>query len=57
MEIKIDQKKCNLCKKCINVCPMNALKKSGNKIKVDFDHCTKCSLCIINCPEDAISLK
>jgi len=49
---------CNQCKKCISVCPVEALswdEKLGI-VRVDADKCTGCGQCIEACDEAAIFL-
>lgn len=55
--IEIDSKKCDLCGKCVNVCPRKVLSIEDEKIKVVklFD-CTLCRDCMDACPMSAISV-
>lgn len=57
MKIVINHEKCTLCGKCIEACPMNLIKKVGNKMKIDNSRCIKCRMCITVCKNDAIRLK
>jgi DNA-directed RNA polymerase subunit D len=55
--IKISSK-CNMCKECIDACPLNILKATKTKITVtDKKLCTLCNSCAEVCDEDAISVK
>lgn len=54
-KLKIDNKKCIKCKKCISLCPMNNLEIIDNKI-ITKNKCTMCYRCITNCPSKAITL-
>lgn len=50
--------KCDLCGKCIEVCPRNILKMNENTVKVtDIIECSMCKLCEKACDIKAISVK
>jgi ferredoxin len=58
--------KCNGCGKCIDVCPINALKLVSaenpekpklKKIEIDEDLCLGCGVCLRNCKTKALLLK
>ncbi len=57
----IDQSFCTQCGKCVNSCPVEAIKvtkKDGKTIhEIDPALCTQCGICIDNCPEEVISAK
>jgi pyruvate formate lyase activating enzyme len=42
--------KCMACKKCIEICSQNALKKVNNKLYRNFEICTNCGNCVKICP-------
>jgi pyruvate formate lyase activating enzyme len=51
-QLMYDREKCNGCSKCINGCPQNAIKLSGEKVLVDAEKCNFCGSCLdycINC--------
>ncbi|QPM67643.1 electron transfer flavoprotein subunit alpha [Atribacter laminatus] len=52
-ELVINHNRCNLCGKCITVCPFNAISMHGGKIEISAG-CKMCKLCSKNCPEQAI---
>jgi len=62
---KIDHDRCKRCKRCINLCPVNAIFLSyGEKddlsdsyIRVREDICIGCGICATNCAWDAITLE
>ena len=55
--IKINSK-CNMCKECIDTCPVNILKASKSKITVtDIKQCTLCNSCVEACDAGAIAVK
>lgn len=59
-KIEIDSKRCDLCAKCVEICPRKVLTKNGNKIVVqDLSACTLCQDCAEVCPENppAIDVK
>jgi len=56
--VEIDQKKCNLCKKCVETCPKNILEIKNNKLVVtDIEKCTTCKSCMEICENNAITTK
>ncbi len=56
-KISYESDKCNLCKKCIKICPDNALKIQEEKIIIDESKCLKCGLCTRVCPESALFIE
>jgi len=49
---------CTLCEDCINVCPVNIIKKGDTEVKiVDMDKCILCSQCEDICEVDAIRIE
>jgi DNA-directed RNA polymerase subunit D len=56
-EIKIDKELCNLCGKCVEVCPKKVLKVDGGRIKVERAlDCIICKQCVNVCPVKAIDV-
>ncbi len=55
MAIKINLEKCDGCGKCVEVCPVNAIKVENEKASVN-DECVDCGTCVEECPKKAISL-
>ncbi len=51
--LKFDLSKCDLCRKCIELCPFDALHMGKNGIVVN-EKCRMCSVCVKNCPHHAI---
>jgi len=54
---KIDDKKCNFCGICAEVCVFNAIAVTKNKVLVFPGLCHGCGACSLFCPEKAISEK
>lgn len=54
--MKINKDKCINCGKCINRCPVGAIKKIGRTVVMDFDECVECGVCKRSqiCPVNAI---
>ncbi|HER25245.1 MAG TPA: (4Fe-4S)-binding protein [Candidatus Atribacteria bacterium] len=52
---KIDDKKCNYCGKCAEVCVFNAIAVTKNKVLVFPGLCHGCGACTLFCPKKAIS--
>ena len=54
----VDEKLCTGCKRCVRICPHNAIMMNEReKAEVSDERCAGCSLCWYECPEDAIKLK
>lgn len=54
---KVDIKRCNGCRECINFCKFNALAYIKDKVFVFKEICHSCGGCMLLCPEKAISEK
>lgn len=55
--IEVDEKKCNLCLKCIDVCPQQLFKfENGKVFAPDADICLGCMKCVNVCEPGAINL-
>lgn len=54
VSIHLNQKKCKKCLTCVNLCPVGALSKQGDKIAVDTSKCINCFCCGECCPNDAL---
>ncbi len=55
-KIKIDENECISCRKCIVVCPNNAMDGIYNK-KLVKKECYSCGECINHCPKNCIDVK
>jgi len=54
MFVQIDLSKCDICGKCIEACPENAIIRNQEIITIDSSRCTLCKRCLDVCPLDAI---
>ncbi|MFX1565483.1 MAG: hydrogenase iron-sulfur subunit [Promethearchaeota archaeon] len=54
LEIRINKDKCGLCNLCVELCPFNAIKISGDSIRLDALKCQACGACIAICPTGAL---
>lgn len=52
----IDEKKCESCGLCADVCPTGAISQIG-PYEINQDKCTKCGECAASCPVEAIIIK
>lgn len=48
---RINNKKCNRCGICINVCPVGAIDKK--ELKIDDNVCLRCFACVKKCPKES----
>ena len=53
--MKINRLKCNGCRSCKNICPVNAIIISNRKAKILQSKCIKCGACMAVCPRGAIN--
>lgn len=52
---RIDDQKCTLCRKCLDVCPMDVFRSVGRVVYPAYpEDCMCCYLCELECPVDAI---
>lgn len=57
-KIEIQSKRCDVCGKCIEVCPKKVLAKTDNKMEVrNLMACTMCQDCVEACPEEPKAIK
>lgn len=55
--VEINLKKCEQCKKCIDICPKHILMLKNDKLVVtDIEQCTCCKSCMEICETDAITV-
>lgn len=52
---KVDSSKCTACKKCIAVCPEDAISLVDGKAFINSQKCVGCGRCYNTCPSGAIS--
>ncbi len=51
----VDKEKCTGCNRCVEICPVSAIKIINQKAIIS-DECIECRACIDECPNGAISL-
>jgi Fe-S-cluster-containing hydrogenase component 2 len=51
-----DLEKCIGCGKCVEICPVQAIKMEGDYPLVDKDWCIGCGVCAVPCPSSAVKL-
>jgi NAD-dependent dihydropyrimidine dehydrogenase PreA subunit len=55
---KIDQDKCTVCGKCVEICPVDVFEKKEDKVEVaNPDACIGCRACEAQCPVKAIEME
>jgi NAD-dependent dihydropyrimidine dehydrogenase PreA subunit len=58
MPPKIDGSKCNGCKTCVDICPVQALVMEDGKAKLkNKNDCIDCRACEAQCLKEAISFE
>lgn len=53
---KIDMEKCDLCGKCVSICPTKAIMISDSQITITPVSCISCGACVTVCQKEAIDL-
>jgi len=53
---KTDQEKCTMCRACVDICPVNAIRFEEDMCVVDTDWCIGCGVCAPVCLTGAVSL-
>jgi formate hydrogenlyase subunit 6/NADH:ubiquinone oxidoreductase subunit I len=55
--LSVDTYKCDLCGKCKEACPSNAIDIDDNNISININYimCMYCHQCISSCPKKALS--
>ena len=57
-EITIDTDKCDNCRDCTDVCPMEVLILEDGKLTInDPDECSYCETCVDICPNECITIE
>jgi Fe-S-cluster-containing hydrogenase component 2 len=50
----VNEPKCTGCKKCLSVCPEEAISIVDGKAVINKQECIGCGRCLSSCPESAI---
>lgn len=54
----INQKDCIQCGICVDICPLDVIKKENDVIVVKYpEECWHCRACVMDCPQNAISMR
>jgi len=57
MPVQVDKEKCTGCGLCVEVCSVEAISLSPQKIiEIETDNCLECGACENECPNDAITV-
>jgi ferredoxin len=57
MPAQVDKEKCTGCGLCVEVCSVEAISLSPQKIiEIETDNCLECGVCENECPNDAITV-
>lgn len=55
--LKLDDRKCNGCGTCLEVCPHAVFEIAEKKARIaDLDACMECGACAVNCPAGALTV-
>jgi len=53
----VEEEICDVCDRCVEICPPKALTRKGKGLVFDYGKCIRCFCCQEVCPSGAISLK
>lgn len=53
----VDNKKCEMCLACMEICPERAISKAAGHIEIDYTKCEGCEKCVRTCPSGAMEWK
>lgn len=54
----VDSELCIVCGKCVEICPLDVMKKKDDRIIVMYpDECWHCRACVMDCPKEAIRMR
>lgn len=51
----VNVSKCESCKNCVDVCPVDAFHLGPDAVVINPDTCIDCGVCIPECPQGAIT--
>lgn len=52
---RVDEEKCTLCRKCMEICRFKAIAVMGKKVITFPELCHSCGGCLLICPENAVT--
>lgn len=52
----INDEKCILCSKCVQICPVNCISIADKKLAINNEECLGCAECIVTCPTGALKI-
>jgi NAD-dependent dihydropyrimidine dehydrogenase PreA subunit len=57
--LEVDRKRCNGCRLCVEMCPMDVLRMGPGKVPYMRyrDDCWYCDVCVSVCPRKAVTMK
>lgn len=57
-EILFSRQRCLQCDTCVKICPVGAVRATGNnnRKKIDYTRCTLCGICVEGCSANALTL-
>ncbi|MEM1620074.1 MAG: 4Fe-4S binding protein [Fervidicoccaceae archaeon] len=53
----VDREKCDLCGKCVEVCPARCLAMGRSSLVVESEKCIACYACVLLCERGALRLE
>ena len=53
----VEEEVCNVCNRCVEICPPKALDRKESGLVFDYGRCIRCFCCQEVCPEGAIKIK
>ncbi len=53
---RVDEETCNGCGDCVELCSLEALELSGDRVNINEEFCVGCGVCVSTCPTESLSL-
>lgn len=54
----INQNNCIQCGICVEICPLDVIKRDNDEIVVKYpEECWHCRACVMDCPQNAITMR
>ena len=53
-QLELSDQRCRDCRKCVDICPTQAIRLKRNKLSIDHDACIFCGACVDFCDKNGL---